>query len=125
MSEKNAPYLVYTDDEDFILNKEDINSGGGSGDGNVIVIEGIVTDVSLEMQASYNDLYEYFSNGKICVLHFANEQYAMYGMMFISGINQSESYRAYVLWPFTGGTTQNAEFEADSATGNLVFTMGS
>ncbi len=124
MSEKNAPYLVYTDDKDFVLNKEDINSGGGSGNSNVIVIEGIATGTNIEMQASYNDLYEHFNNGKICFLHTVDDQFSTYCMMLISAIEYSQDYRAVVIWPIIGDTALNSEFKANNATDKLVLSMG-
>lgn len=116
---ERGAYIVYTDEPGEVL-----SPGSTGGDGNVVVIEGIATDSSMEMQASYSDLYEHFNNGKVCFLHFANYQFGNYGLMHISGISVHDTFSAYVIWPFTGDTPTTFEFEADTATENLAITMG-
>ena len=115
----SGAYIVYTDEPGEILSPGSTGGGGGA-----VVIEGIANEAGIEMQASYDDLYSLFSNGKTCVLHFADDQFSTYGMLPIVSIAHAASYKAIVLWSLTGGTTQNAEFEANSATDNFLFTFG-
>lgn len=117
---EHGAYIVYTDEPGEILSPGSTGGGGG-----VVVIELTATDEYQEIQASYNDLYEHFINGKVCILHVAVDKYYMYGMLPIAGLAHSDTnYKAIVIWPFTGGTTTNVDFEADNATDNLRLVFG-
>lgn len=63
---KNAPYIVYTNDEDFTLNKKDIeNSGGGSGeDSKIFYVEMHEENHTWIPEFTYNDVKNAFIAGK-------------------------------------------------------------
>ena len=82
MSEKNAPYLVYTDDENFVLNKEDINSGGGSGgnsggNSGVVFLPAELGEGVFIVTFTYNDIVNYISNNVVPFLHIDTQSVGM------------------------------------------------
>ena len=110
MSEKNAPYLVYTDDEDFVLNKEDINSGGGSGgNSDIVKLNGILNlDQSVSVSFTYSELKNYLDNSKVVFLFLLYPSDVGYTILTLTDLHA-------LLTPFEN--TYNAIFNAD-----IVFT---
>ena len=87
MSEKNAPYLVYTNDKDFILDKEDINSGGGGGEDSKIFY--------VEMHDESNTWIPEFSYNDVKNAFIANKQVFIRASVLGGHVETDESYYSY------------------------------
>lgn len=67
-----APYIVYTPDEDFVLNKDDVNGGGGgSGESNIMLIRTTFDSehfVYIPIDTTYEDVVENIGKKEIIVV---------------------------------------------------------
>lgn len=111
-----APYIVYTPDKDFVLEKDDI-SGGGSG-GGVLIIESevIVADNEIKLKKTWKEIKDAFTSGESCIVVDTSSSDTISRFMVISVVDtQSVIGNVYTVGVFA--TTGVTTFTTDSENG--------
>lgn len=115
-----APYLVYTPDKDFVLEKDDVSGGGGSG-GGVFLIESESTESGTTLKKTWKEIKDAYISGKQCIITMIGEvqEMAFESYLIVAAVNKLDtSYSIFA------SDSETYTFVTDSENGYPTFTVG-
>lgn len=114
-----APYIVYTPDEDFVLTKEDVNSGGGGGgssDTGVFIVNTVnISEYDYRLDKTWQEIFNATASGKICIISHGNSDES-YTFLEIIVVAEKDSVECKVksLYHTTGTSIEFNTYKTDT-----------